>query len=203
MYRPHLFGQTGLSKQWWSRTVATDPKQTPVFYFTSLVDIPPPPPSPPPPVFLKSEVLHIEHLSKAEPRWENPLVVFTLSVRTDNPEESGVWTETTLIFIHPAVLDTQQAIKCKYDNKLWSSARQNLQLDLRDPENSDQPPHPRSLISLCWSMTLLQHPGYQKGINENPCLTGWIYRLIWVFAGHTDLIVGFVVRSSYKLRSVR
>ena len=34
----------------------------------------------------------------------------------------------------------------------------------------------------------------QRGINENPCHTGWKYRLIWVFAGHTDLIVGFAVR---------
>ena len=25
----------------------------------------------------------------------------------------------------------------------------------------------------------------QRGINENPCHTGWMYRLIWVFAGHT------------------
>ena len=32
-----------------------------------------------------------------------------------------------------------------------------------------------------------------RRINENPCHTGWIYRLIWVFAGHTSLIVGFLV----------
>ena len=25
----------------------------------------------------------------------------------------------------------------------------------------------------------------QRGINENHCHTGWIYRLIWVFAGYT------------------
>ena len=35
---------------------------------------------------------------------------------------------------------------------------------------------------------------YSKGINENPCDTEWIYRLIWVFAGHTGLTVGVVVR---------
>ena len=34
----------------------------------------------------------------------------------------------------------------------------------------------------------------QRGIYENSCYTGWMYRLIWVFARHTDLIVGFVVR---------
>ena len=32
----------------------------------------------------------------------------------------------------------------------------------------------------------------QRGINENPCYTGWMYRLIWVFAGHAGFIVGFV-----------
>ena len=33
----------------------------------------------------------------------------------------------------------------------------------------------------------------QRGIQENLCNTGWMYRLIWVFAGHTGLIVDFVV----------
>ena len=32
----------------------------------------------------------------------------------------------------------------------------------------------------------------QRGIHENPCHTGWMFRLIWVFAGHTGLFVGFV-----------
>ena len=35
---------------------------------------------------------------------------------------------------------------------------------------------------------------YSLRINENLCYTGWMYRLIWVFAGHTDLIVSSVVR---------
>ena len=34
----------------------------------------------------------------------------------------------------------------------------------------------------------------QRGINENPYRTGWMHWLINVFAGHTGLIVGFVVR---------
>ena len=29
-------------------------------------------------------------------------------------------------------------------------------------------------------------------MNENPCHTGWMFKLIGVFAGHTDLIVSFV-----------
>ena len=29
----------------------------------------------------------------------------------------------------------------------------------------------------------------QRGINENPSHTGWLYKLIWVFAGHTGLLV--------------
>ena len=38
----------------------------------------------------------------------------------------------------------------------------------------------------------------KRGINENPCHTGWMYRLNWDFAGHTGLIVGFVLRFSYN-----
>ena len=34
----------------------------------------------------------------------------------------------------------------------------------------------------------------QRGMNENPCHTWWMYRLIWVFAGHTGLTVGFHLR---------
>ena len=34
----------------------------------------------------------------------------------------------------------------------------------------------------------------ERGIQENPCHTLWMYRLIWGFAGHSGLIVGFVVR---------
>ena len=34
----------------------------------------------------------------------------------------------------------------------------------------------------------------QRGINKKPCHTRWMYRLIWVFAGHSGLIVSFVVR---------
>ena len=37
-------------------------------------------------------------------------------------------------------------------------------------------------------------PAIQRGMNENPCHTGWMYTLIRVFAGHTGLIVDFVVR---------
>ena len=34
----------------------------------------------------------------------------------------------------------------------------------------------------------------QRGINKNTRHTEWMYWLIWVFAGHTGLIVSFVVR---------
>ena len=34
----------------------------------------------------------------------------------------------------------------------------------------------------------------QRGMNKNPCHTGWMHRLIWVFAGLRGLIVGFVMR---------
>ena len=45
---------------------------------------------------------------------------------------------------------------------------------------------------IAWAFYSLQV--IQRGIHENSCKTGWIYRLIWVFAGHTGFIEGFVVR---------
>ena len=33
----------------------------------------------------------------------------------------------------------------------------------------------------------------QRAINDNPCHTGRMYRLVWAFAGHTGVIVAFVV----------
>ena len=32
-----------------------------------------------------------------------------------------------------------------------------------------------------------------RGINKNPCYTGWMYRLARIFTGHTGLMVRFVV----------
>ena len=47
---------------------------------------------------------------------------------------------------------------------------------------------------------LLQPQGYRKRNKGDPCHTGWMYWLIWDFAGHTGLIVGFVVRLLKYLR---
>ena len=46
--------------------------------------------------------------------------------------------------------------------------------------------------SLCWLHVLSTASRLSKKINENPCYTGWMYWLIWVFSGQIDLIVGFV-----------
>ena len=46
---------------------------------------------------------------------------------------------------------------------------------------------------LCWSHVSSRASWPSRGINENPCHTWWMYRLIWVFAGHTGLTVNFVV----------
>ena len=62
----------------------------------------------------------------------------------------------------------------------------------------------KTQISLCicaiWSESLLIACAFcslwaiQWGINKNHCPIGWVYRLTWVFAGHTGLIEGFVLR---------
>ena len=58
-------------------------------------------------------------------------------------------------------------------------------------KDSDQPAHPRSLISLRRSHVPSTASTLFRGINGNPRHTMWMYRLVWVFAGHTGLIVGF------------
>ena len=58
-------------------------------------------------------------------------------------------------------------------------------------KESDQPVHPRSLIgeSLLIAGAFYSPRVIQWGMNKNPCNTGWMYRLICVFVGHTGLIL--------------
>ena len=57
-------------------------------------------------------------------------------------------------------------------------------------EDLDQNPDPSSLIRvLADRMYLYSLRTIQGRINENPVYTGWMYRLICVFAGHNDLII--------------
>ena len=42
---------------------------------------------------------------------------------------------------------------------------------------------------LRWSHVPSTSSGLFRRINENPCHTGWMYGLLWVFAGHTGSIV--------------
>ena len=59
--------------------------------------------------------------------------------------------------------------------------------------NSDWPAHPLRVFADC--MCLLQLPNYWKRDEREPfAYWGGMYRLIWVFAIYTGLIVGFVVR---------
>ena len=46
--------------------------------------------------------------------------------------------------------------------------------------------------SVWWSHVPSSLWAIQRGMNKNPCHTGWKCMLIWIFAGHTGLIVGFV-----------
>ena len=59
---------------------------------------------------------------------------------------------------------------------------------------SDQSAHRRSLIRiLLIACALYRLLPIGRGINKSPCHTGWMYRLIWVFAGHTCLIESLLV----------
>ena len=66
-------------------------------------------------------------------------------------------------------------------------------------EDSNQPAQSCSLIRvLADCVCLYSLTAIQKWINKNPCQTGWMYRLICVFTGHTGLNVGFVNRRLIK-----
>ena len=77
-------------------------------------------------------------------------------------------------------------IKSAKFHMIWASAWQNLQTyktynkTCVTSEDSDQPAHLLSDQS-----SLISCAFYSPRINKNPCHSTWMYRLIWVFAGHT------------------
>ena len=86
---------------------------------------------------------------------------------------------------------------------IWATLWRNQQNDCASSEDSDQPGHLPSLISLCcrcpgWSESLLctqwvaQDLSFLHVDSENSDQTGRM--LIWVFAGHTCHFVDFVMR---------
>ena len=70
-------------------------------------------------------------------------------------------------------------------------------------EDSDQPGHPHSLISVFSDlMKKLWALSYTMSVNEDSDPTGRMSRLISVFAGRTGHCVGFVVRRLKFLRGL-
>ena len=64
---------------------------------------------------------------------------------------------------------------------------------VRQSDDSDQRVHPRSLIRVFADRKgILQPPGYPK-MDKREHLPYYVDLLIRVFAGHTGLIIGFVV----------
>ena len=52
--------------------------------------------------------------------------------------------------------------------------------------------------SLC-AQWVAKDPSFLQADSEDPDQTGWMPRLIWIFAGHTDHFVGFVTRRLIRL----
>ena len=77
---------------------------------------------------------------------------------------------------------------------LISQHTTNLQSDLCDQQRfrSSACVSAQSIQSSLIACAFYSLRAIQRGINENPCHTWWMYRLIRVFAGSNDLIVGFV-----------
>ena len=121
---------------------------------------------------------------------------------TESPEqtprsdatEHGIWSGCALFATLPAVFQAHQRIlKWIYSN--LSQRTTKLTIILMQPVKTQ--------ISLCictvWSESLLIACAFyslqaiQRGIKENLWPTGWMYRLIWVFADYNGYIVGFAV----------
>ena len=56
-----------------------------------------------------------------------------------------------------------------------------------------------------YCMCLRQLRAIQRGINKNPCHTGWMYSLIWAFANHTGLtvvkrVLAHIVNTIYRCK---
>ena len=78
---------------------------------------------------------------------------------------------------------------------IWASARQEPTIRLVRPAKTQISLRMRavwsdsSLIACVYYSLRLSKEG-----QTSSCHTGWMYRLIWAFAGHTGFIVGFVMR---------
>ena len=87
-----------------------------------------------------------------------------------------------LLQIEPSCYDTIQFEKSQRKTTIYNKTTS---------EDSDQPVHPRNLVSVFADrMYLQQPPGYLKKDKQDLLL----YMLIWIFAGHKVLWQAFVVR---------
>ena len=127
----------------------------------------------------------------------------SLSVRISGPDKLvSASYASPVMFIY--CIDSQKKKKKKKvrtrirDHKTtgkWTSTRQILQQDLCN-QQSKISLRIRAVLSepslIACAFYRLQ--AIQRGMNEKPCHTAWMYRLIWVFVGHKGLIEDFVVR---------
>ena len=78
---------------------------------------------------------------------------------------------------------------------MWNEPAHNKTYSKTCATSEDSDQHTRNLIRIfAIACAFYSIQAIQRKINETPCHIGFVYRLIWVFAGHTGLIVGFVVR---------
>ena len=93
---------------------------------------------------------------------------------------------------HPSTTLTIKLVYFAFDlNTIWASARQTYNKICETSKDSAQPAHPCNLIRPLIAGAFYSLQAIQTGLHENFRHTGWMYmyRLIWVFAGRTDLTV--------------
>ena len=86
---------------------------------------------------------------------------------------------------------------CQYENYIWSATWQNQQNDCAQSKDSDQPPVWSESSLSAWRNIgpLATHWVHSEDSDQ----TGWMPRLIWIFAGHTIILLVLSCRGSYIL----
>ena len=129
-------------------------------------------------------------------------ILWDLKILTGFQMGQILWDFISLCEIWHVCINIITVSKCNRHSQIWATSWQNQQNDCAPSEDSDQPGHPPSLISLRCALngTLLcaqwvvKDPSFLHADSQDSDQTGRMPRLIWVFAGCTYHFVGFVMR---------
>ena len=110
------------------------------------------------------------------------------------------WFLVPLMCTGQRVNSTMQTINRHYNNNIWAKTWQNQWNEFAPREDSGQPGHLPSVISLAVRMKKPWVLSYPLSPQQR-LQTGWMPRLIWVFAGRTLILLVLWCRVSFIMQS--